>query len=199
MTRVLLTSFEPFGGQERNASLEVGRAVAEQPLAGVELDWLVLPVVAGPCIETAWAHIEAHSPDVVLSLGQSDSADALQVERLGVNVNDFPIPDNTGQKFSDVPICPEGPAAYFTTIPARAIVLALNERGIPAKLSYSAGTYVCNYLLYSLLHRAALSRPALRAGFIHVPLLLGQNGNASTKAIGIEQMVEGIRLSVVTS
>src|SRR5947209_1433518 len=115
MKRVLLTSFERFAGQSVNSSLEVGRAVARRPPAGVGLDWVVLPVVAGGCLEHAWARVEEVRPALVLALGQADGARSLQVERLAVNVSDFAIPDNAGHQPRDEPVSAGGPAAYFTT------------------------------------------------------------------------------------
>lgn len=197
MTRVLLTSFEPFAGHRLNSSLEVGRAVAAAPPAGITLDWLVLPVVAGRCVELAWARVEEFQPDLVLALGQADSATSIEVERLAVNVSDFWAPDNAGQQPRDEPVVVDGPAAYFVTLPARPVVTELAARQIPARLSYSAGTYVCNHLLYGLLHRAVVSGCPHRTGFLHLPLLPeqaeGQAGGRPTS----EQLLDGVRLTMM--
>src|SRR5262245_28529001 len=110
MARVLLTSFEPFGTHTLNSSLEVGRAVARRPPPGVELDWLVLPVVAGACVEAAWARVRQVRPDLVLALGQKDGAARLCVEEAAANLHDFRMRDNAGRWFRNQPILPGGPA-----------------------------------------------------------------------------------------
>lgn len=199
MTRVVLTSFEPFAGHALNSSLEVGRKVAEQSLPGIDLTWLVLPVVAGQCAERAWAKIEEISPDLVLSLGQAGAAKVLHIERLAVNIHHFYIPDNVGNRWEDEPIHADGPPAYFTTIPAKRVVHDLKAAGLPAELSYSAGTYVCNHLLYSLLHRAAVSGRNPGIGFIHLPLLPEQHAKKATeRPLELEQLTSGIRLAIGT-
>lgn len=200
VVRVLLTSFEPFAGQAVNASLEVGRGAAARPPAGISVDWLVLPVTAKACVDRAWERIEAVRPDLVLCLGQSDGAAELRVERRAVNVNDFPIPDNAGAMPRHERISREGPAAYDTTIPVQRVVRALRENGIAARLSHSAGTFVCNHLLYGLLHRSAGSRLRHRTGFVHVPLLPGQGHRSSPPptAPTCEHMVAGIGVLLTT-
>jgi pyroglutamyl-peptidase len=171
MPRVLLTSFEPFGRHALNSSLEVGRALAADPPAGVEVDWLVLPVVAGRCVELAWQRVEETRPDAVVALGQSSRAAALRVEERAVNVDHFPQPDNAGNAHLKRPVVPGGPAAYPATAPADAMLRAVLARGLPAERSQSAGTFVCNHLFYGLLHRAALAGAAHRTAFLHLPLL----------------------------
>ncbi|OAI39442.1 hypothetical protein AYO40_05750 [Planctomycetaceae bacterium SCGC AG-212-D15] len=195
MKRVLLTSFEPFGKHRRNSSLEIGEAVAAAPPAGIALQWLILPVVAKRCVDMAWECIERLRPSLVLALGQSDRAAHLQIERVALNVNDFAIADNAGQRPRDAKIAADGPAAYFTTIPARAVVSGLLRRKIPARLSYSAGTYVCNHLLYGLLHRTAQEGRRMRVGFVHLPLVPGQ-GKRPTRAPSRAKMIEGVRFAL---
>ncbi len=196
MMRVLLTSFEPFEGRSLNSSLEVGRALAERPPDGVLLDWLVLPVVAGTCLERAWERVERHAPALVLALGQAAGTDALHVEQQAVNVHDFVIPDNAGNQPRRQFIHLDGPAFYPTTAPARRMVEAMRRRDIPARLSVSAGTYVCNHLLYGLLHRAARLKRPHQTGFIHLPLLPEQAGASGGHAVALEQVVEGIRAAI---
>jgi pyroglutamyl-peptidase len=195
MIRVLLTSFEPFEGRSLNSSLEVGRALAEQPPDGILLDWLVLPVVAGACLERAWERIESHAPALVLALGQAAGANALHVEQQAVNVHDFVIPDNAGNQPRKGFIHLDGPAFYPTTVPARRILDAIRRRDIPVRLSTCAGTYVCNHLLYSLLHRAARMKRSHQTGFIHLPLLPEQAGRGEP-AVAREQVALGIRAAI---
>src|SRR4051812_46954484 len=117
MPRVLLTSFEPFGGHPLNSSLEVGRVLVQSPPPGVVLDWLVLPVVAGRCAELAWRRIEDVRPDAVVCLGQSSVAAAVRIEGVAVNRNHFGEPDNAGNLLEKQPIVPDGPAKYRATAP----------------------------------------------------------------------------------
>jgi len=194
MTRVLLTSFEPFGTHTLNSSLEVGRAVARRPPRGVELEWVVLPVVAGACVERAWACVEQAGPDLVLALGQAAGAAVLRLEGVAANVNDFSIPDNAGNLLVGQPVVAGGPAAYRATVPLRRLAGALAGRGVPAGLSASAGRYVCNHLLYGLLHRAARRGCGHRTGFAHLPLLPGQVSRRSpSPALGLDVLAEGVR------
>ncbi|HEV3263433.1 MAG TPA: hypothetical protein VG013_41745 [Gemmataceae bacterium] len=197
MIRVVLTSFEPFDNQAVNSSLEVGRAVARRPPRGIELEWLTLPVVAGTCVERAWECIEAVEPSLVLALGQAAGATALRLEARAVNVNDFRIADNAGNQPREQPIVASGPAAYGTQIFASTLLGELSRLGIAAELSASAGTYVCNHLLYGLLHQAAVTARPHRTGFIHLPLLPGQ-ARRGQPARSVQQMAEGIRQAIIT-
>jgi pyroglutamyl-peptidase len=195
--RVLLTSFEPFGGYKVNASLEAGRAVAADPPAGVELDWLVLPVVAGACAEVAWGHIEKTRPALVLALGQSATAACLRVEERAINLDDFPIPDNAGNEFRKKVIVECGPPVYRTTIPGARVVRGLRGGEVPAEISASAGSYVCNHLYYCLLHRAAVAGSPHQTGFLHLPLLPEQvNPKKPQPAWPVEHLADGVRRAI---
>jgi pyroglutamyl-peptidase len=197
MTRVVLTSFEPFGSHTANSSLEVGRLLARRPPPGVDLDWAVLPVVAGQCVEQAWARVEQAEPRLVLALGQAAGARALRVEARAVNVNDFRMGENAGTVLRNEPIVPHGPANYRTTTPARHIARRLAWRGIAVEMSGSAGTYVCNHLYYGLLHRAAEAGCNHQTGFIHLPLFAGQAArDEATAERSLEELAEGIRLAI---
>jgi pyroglutamyl-peptidase len=171
MYRVLLTSFEPFGGHGKNSSFEVGRAVAQYPPAGVELTWLTLPVVGQTCIEPPWRHIEQHSADVVIALGQAAGATVVRLEDRAINLDDFPIPDNAGRQPRLEWIVPGAPPARRTTARLDRILAALRVRGIAHEHSFHAGLYVCNHLYYHLLHRAAEAGLAHQTLFVHLPLL----------------------------
>ncbi len=194
MPRVLLTSFEPFGGHGLNSSLEVGRALAERPPCRAELIWQVLPVVAWDCVERAWEQVERLSPDVVVALGQAAGASAVRLEGLAINVNHFTIPDNAGNLLLHQPIVHDGPCAYRSTLPLQRIEAGLRAGHVPVEQSYHAGTYVCNHLFYGLLHRAARQARAHRTGFIHLPLLPGQVGSGETvPSCKLSVLVEGVR------
>jgi pyroglutamyl-peptidase len=195
--RVLLTSFEPFGGLDLNSSLEVGKALAASPPDGVELHWHTLPVVAGACVETAWQLIEQARPALVLLLGQSAGATAIRVEDRAVNLDEFTIPDNAGNLRRLEWIVPGGPGAYLTAARPDRIVADLLRARIPAERSYSAGRYVCNHLYYGLLHRAAVAGLSHHTLFLHLPLLPQQVPDGiAWPARPLEVLAEGVRRAI---
>jgi pyroglutamyl-peptidase len=200
MRRVVLTSFEPFGSHSGNSSLEVGRLLARRPPRGVELDWVVLPVVAGRCVEQARARVADVEPHLVLCLGQAAGSAGLRVECVAVNRDDFRIEDNAGNRPRDRVIVPGGPARCRATTPGRHLVGELRRRRIPARLSGSAGTYVCNHLFYGLLHAALREGRTHRTGFLHLPLFPEQLGkNDPTPARDLELLAEGVRLALAAA
>ena len=150
--RVLLTGFTPFGGERINPALE---AVKRVRCPEAELRILEVPTVFGDSARLVTAEMDAFRPDVVLCVGQAAGRSAVTPERVAINVDDARIPDNAGQQPVDAPIVPGGPAAYFATAPVKYMVRAIREAGVPSELSNSAGTYVCNHLLYQVLHHAA--------------------------------------------
>lgn len=163
MGRVLITGFEPFGGRQVNASWEAVKLLAD------EFDTRLLPCVFDAATDELWDAIERTEPDVVLCTGLADDRTVVSIERVAINVADARIPDNSGAQPVDRPIVADGPAAYFATIPVKACVASVESAGVPVELSNSAGTFVCNHVLYGLLHHAATRRPGLRGGFVHVP------------------------------
>jgi pyroglutamyl-peptidase len=171
MTRVLLTSFEPFDGFACNSSHEVARLLAGEQEGNPDFRWFVVPVVAWLCAQRVWEQVESFCPDFLLCLGQATGAKAIRIEEVGTNLNDFSIPDNAGNLLQRTPIVPGGPGHYPTTFAAAEIHGLLQAEQIPVERSRSAGTYVCNHLLYTLLHRACTERKDLRIGFLHLPVL----------------------------
>lgn len=168
--KILITGFEPFGGETINPAWEAVRRLPDA-VAGARLIKLEVPTVFSQCGRAVEAAIEAHRPDAVLCVGQAGGRACVTVERVAVNLADAAIPDNAGESPVDVPIRPDGPAAYFATLPVKAIVSHIRAHGLPCRLSYTAGTFVCNCLMYEVLHRAATQDPHMRAGFIHVPFI----------------------------
>ena len=168
--KILLTAFEPFGGEECNAALEaVTRMNAP---TGVTLMKLTVPTVFGACIDVVTRAIEVEQPDTIVLVGQASGRKAITPERAAINVMDARIPDNAGLQPKDEPIDPTGPAAYFSTLPLRRMIAAAEAVGVPAALSNTAGTFVCNDLFYGVLHYLTLQNggsPAVPAGFVHVP------------------------------
>ena len=145
-----------------------------------------------PCRWCSRSEIYKLRPDAVICVGQYGGANCIRVERVAVNLRDARIADNAGRQPTDETVVPSGPDAYFATIPTREIVDVLRERDIPARLSYSAGTFVCNNLLYCALHESAQIEPAPRCGFIHVPYLPEQTKDGSAPSMSLELMVKAL-------
>ena len=176
MKKLLITGFEPFGGEEINPSWEAVELLADE-INGYSLTKLLLPVVFGEAAERTLMAAEQLCPDVVLCIGQAGGRSDVTPELVAINLRHAPIPDNTGNQPKDEPIIRDGRAAYFATIPARAIAEAISAAGLPSKLSYSAGAYVCNDLLYTLLDR--FEGKETRVGFIHIPYCTAQGKQPS--------------------
>lgn len=165
---ILVTAFDPFGGAETNTSLEVLEALPPR-IGGAKLEKLVLPTVFGLSDRQAQEAAERLRPDAVVCLGQAAGRKAVTPERAALNLMDAARPDNAGNLPAEEPVVPGGPAAYFSTLPVKALAAAVREAGVPAAVSNSAGTFVCNSLMYAMLHYAASCCPGLPCGFIHVP------------------------------
>ncbi|MCL5995093.1 MAG: pyroglutamyl-peptidase I [Chloroflexi bacterium] len=192
--KVLLTGFEPFGGSPINPSIQAARAIAEMRLEGIDLSTTLLPVdrISGPT--TLVLAVETFRPAAVLCLGQTMGRAALSIERVAINLLDFSIADNAGVTVTDEPIVPNGPAAYFATLPVRQMLAAVRDAGVPAELSLSAGTFLCNQVLYSLLHHLAVNGMSIPAGFIHLPALPEQvaGRTAITPSMSLDTMIAGV-------
>lgn len=168
--RVLVTAFEPFGGDDVNASLEALRRLPSR-IGGLEIATALLPTSFARASGALRDAIATARPEVVLCVGETGERAGLCVESVALNVQDARIPDNDGAQPLGVPVVAGGPAAYCATLPARTCVAALRAAGLPAEVSYSAGTFVCNHVFYGLMHFAATAAHPVRAGFLHVPLL----------------------------
>lgn len=168
--KLLITGFDPFGGEKTNPAIE---AVKRLPaaIAGATVVPLEIPTVFGTCAEVVRQAIITERPDVVLSVGQAGGRSALTPERIAINLDDGRIPDNAGFQPVDQPIQPNGPAAYFTQLPMKAMAQAIRQAGLPSHVSTTAGTYVCNHIMYQVQHLRATEFPQLQAGFIHIPFL----------------------------
>jgi len=170
MQKVLITGFEPFGGERLNPSWEVVKQLNDMELVGTRIVARQLPCVFGAALEALNAAIDEVQPVMVLAIGQAGGRTDITIERVAINVDDARIPDNQGQQPVDEPIVAGGPAAYFSTLPIKAMVSSMREAGIPAAVSQTAGTYVCNHVMYGLLHRLSGQRE-VKGGFIHIPYL----------------------------
>lgn len=196
--KLLLTAFEPFAGESINPSLEAARQISRIDFPGAAIQVIELPVDRYRAIEITLEAARAERPEAIVMLGERGGGFRVNPERIAINVDDFRIPDNAGNKPVDEPVIEGGPAAYFSTLPIRAITDRLIKAHIPAKISDSAGTYLCNRLFYSLMHHIAVEQLAIAAGFIHLPYLHEQtvNKRSDFPSMARETIVEAVRLAV---
>lgn len=174
--RILITGFEAFGGQDINPSREVLNLIPDEldhRCSGgkVEIFKITIPTTIGESMEVIRNAVERYRPDVVLSIGQAGGRADITLEAVGANEADFPIPDNKGNMPRGEKIYEDAPDAYFTSIPNKRIVAGILAKGIPASISRSAGTYVCNYVCYAVCDYLRRNYPNARSGFMHVPYL----------------------------
>lgn len=195
--KILLTGFTPFGGEEINPAYEALKALPEQ-VEGAEIFRALLPTVFGSAAEVLEKEILKVHPDAVICVGQAGGRSGITVEKVAINYRDAAIADNEGNRPEDEPVLPEGPAAYFATIPVKKTAEAIQALGIPAFVSYSAGTYVCNDIFYSLLHMADSRYPGMKAGFIHVPYVPQQTVDkpAGTASMALSLITEALTAAV---
>lgn len=195
MKTVLLTGFEPFGGETINPSWEAARLLDGETIAGARVHARLLPCAFGAALDELYRHLDALQPDIAIAVGQAGGRPDIAVERVAINIDDARFPDNAGRQPIDQPIVEDGPAAYFSTLPIKAIVAGLRERGLPATVSQSAGTFVCNHVMYGLLHRGGL-----RGGFIHLPFLPEQAiRHPGAFSLTLDDCVAALRLAVALS
>ncbi|MFE6623740.1 pyroglutamyl-peptidase I [Streptomyces sp. NPDC057740] len=199
MTRVLLTGFAPFGGQQVNPSWQAVKLLAEAPPPGVDATAVELPCVFREANVRLRQAIERTEPELVVCVGQAGGRTGLTVERVCVNVADARIPDNAGAQPIDEPVVEGGPAAYFSSLPLKACVAAVREAGIPAGVSNTAGTFVCNHVAYGLAHLIATRFPAVRGGFVHVPWAPEQVLDRAEPSLPVSTVAEGLRALVVAA
>ena len=192
MKKLLITGFDPFGGQTVNPSWEAVRLLPGR-IGAYEVTCLQIPTLFGEGAQKVRSAAEALHPDVILSVGQAGSRRGVTPEVVGINLREARIPDNGGFQPVNVPIVPDGPAAYFATVPVRAMVDAMTAAGLPCALSYSAGAFVCNDVLYTLLHH--YHGTAVQAGFIHVPFLPEQAGD-DMPSMPLKDIVRALTLCV---
>ena len=172
---ILVTGFDPFGGESTNASWEAVKRLPEK-IGNLQIHKLEIPTVFGVAAEKVLRAAELLRPQVILCVGQAAGRSAVTHERIGINIRDARIPDNRGYVPADVPVVPDGPAAYFATVPVKDMVSAIQQKNIPASVSNSAGTFVCNDLFYTLLHH--FDGTSTQVGFVHIPLLPEQGSPA---------------------
>ncbi len=199
--RMLITGFEPFGGERVNPSALAAAALAREDFDGAVASFLVLPVARYRSIDLAVEAIERQRPDLVVMLGEGGGRTRLTPERVALNIDDFRIPDNAGHHPVEEPIVPGGPAAHFSTLPVRDMVRRMTAAGVPAAISNTAGTYLCNHVSYGVLHHIALRRLHICAGFVHVPYLPEQTIDKplTTPSMSLELMLRGLRQGIAAA
>ena len=194
MKKILLCAFDPFGGEPINPALEAVKLVK---CDGAVLEKLELPTVFGKSVERAVAKIDELLPDAVIMIGQAGGRDKITPERVAINISDARIADNEGNVPCDEPIAENAPAAYFSTLPIKTIVAALEKEGIPSAVSNSAGTFVCNHLMYGVLHHISTNGLSTPAGFIHIPYIPEQTTDKpSAPSMPLDTAVRGIETIV---
>jgi pyroglutamyl-peptidase len=193
MTRVLITGFEPFGGESVNPSWQAVELVAAAPPDGLFVTAVQLPCVFGESLTALRAAVDRARPELVVCVGQAGGRPGVTVERVAVNVDDARIPDNAGAQPIDEPVVPGGPAAYFSSLPVKACVAAMRAAGVPTALSNTAGTFVCNHVAYGLAHLLATEHPGVRGGFVHVPWAPAQVPDGTAPSLPAETVATGLR------
>ncbi len=192
---LLLTGFAPFGGEELNPSWEAVRRLDGERLGDLPVVAAQLPTAFGAALRVLDELLDRYRPTLVVAVGQAGGRAELSLERIAINVDDARIPDNAGRQPIDEPVVAGGPAAYFSTLPIKAMVHALRAAGFPAAVSQTAGTFVCNHVFYGLQHR--LQGTGVRGGFIHIPYLPAQAANQpGAPSMALETLVAGLRLAL---
>ena len=199
MQTVLVTGFEPFGGETLNPSWEVVKQLEGMTIENCRVVTRQLPCVFGESLTVLNAAINELQPSVILAIGQAGGRVDITVERVAINVDDARIPDNQGQQPVDVEIVPGGPAAWFSSLPIKAMVSALREAGVPASVSQTAGTFVCNHVMYGLLHKIG-AQAEVRGGFIHIPYLPEQAAaHAGAPSMAAQTVKRGLEVAIAVA
>ncbi|MED3387084.1 pyroglutamyl-peptidase I [Bacillus subtilis] len=197
--KVLITAFDPFDKETVNPSWE-----AAKRLNGFETEEAIItpeqiPTVFRSALDTLRQAIQKHQPDIVICVGQAGGRMQITPERVAINLADARIPDNEGHQPIDEEISPDGPAAYWTGLPVKRMTAKMKEHGIPAAVSYTAGTFVCNYLFYGLMDHISRTSPHIRGGFIHIPYIPEQTIDKTAPSLSLDMIVRALRIAAVTA
>jgi len=195
--KLLLTAFDPFGGDAINPALEAVKLVADK-IGRFDIVKLEVPTVFRKSIDTVAKAIDEEKPDVVLCIGQAGGRFEITPERVAINVDDARIKDNEGNQPIDTKIFEDGENAYFTTLPIKAMVEAIREANLPAAVSNTAGTFVCNHLMYGVLYTLAKKYPHIKGGFTHVPFIPAQVARRTPVApyMALEDIKRGLEAAI---
>ena len=191
-----MTGFDPFGGEKLNPALEAIKSLPSE-IRGAEVRWLEVPTVFYKSAKILEEEIRIYQPDIVLCIGQAGGRKGLTPERVAINQDDARIQDNEGNQPIDLPIRPDGASAYFSSLPIKAMVQAIKEEGLPASVSNTAGTFVCNHLMYQVLYLVEKEFPTIKAGFMHIPYMMEQVVNRpTTPAMSLVDIRRGIEAAI---
>lgn len=194
--KILVTGFEPFGGEKINPSMEAVKLLNDE-INGSKIIKLEIPTVMIKSVDILKEVIEKEKPNFVLNVGQAGGRKGISIERIAINIDDFRIEDNEGNRPIDEPIIIDGPAAYFSTLPIKAMLKKLLNNNIVASISNTAGTFVCNHVAYSMSHLAAKNYPNMKTGFIHVPFLdLQTTDKKDVFSMDLDSIVKSLRLLI---
>jgi pyroglutamyl-peptidase len=192
MKKILMAGFEPFGQDKINPALEAVKILDGKQLNGGFIICCEVPVVRYKAVDVVMEAVKKHQPDIVISIGQAAGRAEITPERIAINIDDYRIPDNEGNQVIDEAIFDNGPAAYFSTLPIKAMVESLQLKNIPAQVSNTAGSFVCNHLFYGLQHR--LVGTNIPHGFVHIPLLPEQVKDSNQPSMPLMMIVEGLAI-----
>lgn len=194
--KILVTGFDPFGGEPINPAIESVKKLPDN-IAGAKIIKLEIPTVRKKSLEKIEKAINEHNPDVILSIGQAGGRFDISIERVGINLDDFRIPDNEGNQIIDEPIFPDGENSYFVKLPVKAMVQNVQKNNIPASVSYTAGTFVCNHVLYGVLYLIEKKYEGKKSGFIHIPFLPQQVvDKRNTPSMELNTIVKGLTAAI---
>lgn len=197
--KVLLTGFDPFGGDKVNPALEAVKKLEGKQIGDIEIVTVEVPTVFHESIKVAAEAIEKYQPDVVICIGQAGGRTQITPERIAINIDDARIPDNKQNQPVDELIVSGGPAAYWTALPIKRMVHEMRKTGIPAAVSNTAGTFVCNHLFYGVMNYLEQRTPQIRGGFIHIPYLPEQTTASGAPSLSLDLIVRGLEICAVTA
>ena len=197
--KILLSGFDPFGGEPVNPACELLGLLDGKRLDGYRVVTQEIPAIRFRAAEALLSAITREDPVMVIALGQSGGRPGLSLERVAINVDDYRIPDNDGNRPVDEPVVEGGPAAYWSTLPIKDMVRAMWEAGVPASVSNSAGTFVCNHLFYRLMRFLEDEGYVRRGGFIHVPYMMEQAERLGQPGLPLEAMARGLEAAILAA
>ena len=198
--KILITGFDPFGGESVNPAYEAVKLLPDT-IAGAQLIKLEIPTVFAKSIEVVKEAVKTYHPDIVIDVGQAGGRACVTIEKVAINLAEAGIPDNAGDEPHDEPLEADGPDAHFSTLPVTKMVQNVKAHGLPCEISYTAGTYVCNSIMYRVLHLAAKEYPEMKAGFIHVPYSCEQTAkkNGCVASMPLETIAKSLEYAIAAA
>lgn len=199
MKKVLITGFDPFDKEPINPAFEAVKRLSDE-ISDAQIIKVEIPTVSYKAIEKTIEMIELHNPDIVINVGQAGGRFGITPEKVAINLNDFRIKDNEGNQPLDCEIVKGGESAYFTTLPVKAMVEKIKAAGLPSSLSYTAGTFVCNQVMYGVAHYIVTNDLSIKSGFVHIPFMTEQViAKVNQPSLSLEQLVVGLEALIVAA